>query len=114
MQPRHYTYIGPPEIRESSKASKPGTPIHTLHDLSEWLSSNSSDIARDGTLTATFVVDGEGTLRLAPRRSEHIACAAGGAVLSAGEITFSQNDEVVEITNQSTGFCPEPESWPAV
>ena len=22
--------------------------------------------------------------------------------------------EVVEVSNQSTGFCPEPESWPAV
>ena len=22
--------------------------------------------------------------------------------------------EVAEITNQSTGYCPEPESWPAV
>jgi len=22
--------------------------------------------------------------------------------------------EVVDVSNQSTGFCPEPESWPAV
>ena len=22
--------------------------------------------------------------------------------------------EVVEVSNQSTGYCPEPESWPAV
>jgi hypothetical protein len=27
---------------------------------------------------------------------------------------FVRLGEVVEITNQSTGYCPEPESWPAV
>ena len=47
------------------------------------------------------------------RRAEHVACAGGGPVLSAGEITFFDGD-VSEITNQSTGFCPEPESWTTV
>ena len=31
-----------------------------------------------------------------------------------GEIFFSDNScnlEVVEITNQSTGYCPKPDSW---
>ena len=47
-------------------------------------------------------------------RSEHVACAAGGPVLSAGEITFDDECNVPEISNQSTGFCPEPESWSTV
>jgi len=37
--------------------------------------------------------------------------------LSTGLIFFAldRNDvRVAEITNQSTGYCPEPESWPAV
>ena len=32
-------------------------------------------------------------------------------MLSAGEMTFDRAGEVVEVSNQSTGFCPEPESW---
>jgi hypothetical protein len=65
----------------------------------------------------TFVIDLEGILRLAPRRSEHVACAGGRPVLSAGEITLEQGPdgwEVTSVTNQSTGYCPEGSSWPAV
>jgi hypothetical protein len=38
-------------------------------------------------------------------------------VLSAGELYFLVRDEGVEVaeaSNQSTGYCPEPASWPAV
>jgi hypothetical protein len=38
-------------------------------------------------------------------------------VLSAGELFFQvEGDrvEAAEASNQSTGFCPEPESWPAI
>ncbi|HKI30800.1 MAG TPA: hypothetical protein VKA46_02830 [Gemmataceae bacterium] len=54
---------------------------------------------------------------MADRRSEHVACAGGKLVLSAGEMFFrlsASGVQVVEVTNQSTGYCPEPESWPAV
>jgi hypothetical protein len=70
-----------------------------------------------GIMTVTFVVDILGQLWIADRCSEHVQCACGGPVLSAGEIGFSfagGGVEVVAVTNQSTGFCPEPESWPAV
>ncbi|WP_371614576.1 hypothetical protein [Streptomyces sp. NBC_00454] len=65
----------------------------------------------------TFVVDAAGVLRLAPRRSEHVVCAAGEAVLGAGEIGFRQESgrwAVDEVSNQSTGYCPDVGSWPAV
>jgi hypothetical protein len=65
----------------------------------------------------TFVIDLGGILRLAPRRSEHVACAGGAPVLSAGEITFLHDQGrwiVAEVSNQSTGYCPDPASWPAV
>jgi hypothetical protein len=65
----------------------------------------------------TFVIDLSGTLRIAPRRSEHVACAGGEPVLSAGEITFLHDAHgwvVSEISNHSTGYCPDPASWPAV
>ena len=42
-------------------------------------------------------------------------------MLSAGEIWIREEKEgplatvtVGEVTNQSTGYCPEPESWPAL
>ena len=38
-------------------------------------------------------------------------------VLSAGEIAFERGPggpEVTSATNQSTGYCPEPSSWPTV
>ena len=115
MTLRQYQYVGPADIRDSALASSPGgTPIRCLDDLSAWIASCSTDAESDGSLIATFTVDVDGTLLLAPRRSEHVACAIGGPVYSAGEITFSSDGDVSEITNQSTGFCPEPESWPAV
>ena len=42
---------------------------------------------------------------------------AGRDVLAAGEITFARTQAgwcVAEVTNQSTGYCPDPDSWPAV
>ena len=69
-------------------------------------------------MPATFVIDTDGRLRVADRRSEHVACAGGGDVQSAGEMFFlidgSAASKLAGVTNQSTGYCPEPESWPAV
>jgi len=117
--PRQYAYVGPEDIRIAAITNPPGSSIHSSHELSAWLAANASDREPNDTLVATFVITCDGTLKLAHRRSEHVACASGGPVLSAGEITFSSNTtassvEVVELTNQSTGFCPEPESWSSV
>jgi hypothetical protein len=65
----------------------------------------------------TYVVDVDGVLRLAPRRSEHVACAGGGKVLAAGEVALvwcPAGWTVSEVSNQSTGYCPDPSSWSAV
>jgi hypothetical protein len=65
----------------------------------------------------TFIVDLHAKLWLAPRRSEHVACAGGRDVLAAGEIGFVVGEHgwiVSEVSNQSTGYCPDPDSWPAV
>ena len=110
---RFYTYVGPQQIQDASRRSAPGVVVKTNADLRKWLSENGLEADVDGSITATFVIDQNGDLRLAPRRSEHVACAGGGPVLSAGEITFSTTGEVIEINNHSTGFCPEPESWTA-
>jgi hypothetical protein len=85
--------------------------MSSLADLRRWIA------GQDEKLIATFVIDIDGVLRLADRRSEHVACAEGDPVLAAGEIAFSivgGRVEIAWITNQSTGYCPEPTCWPAV
>lgn len=105
---RTYRFVGPEAIR--LRAAPPGAVIASPADLLPWV--------EDGEVVAvTFVIDPAGGLRLANRRSEHVACAGGGDVLSAGELFLRRDGdavEVVEASNQSTGYCPEPESWPAV
>ena len=102
---RIYQYVGPAEVLASVRPEIVG---HTV-------------LAREDITAAgepfTFVIDLDGTLRLAPRRSEHVACAGGEPVLSAGEISFGRGPggwEVTSVTNQSTRYCPEVASWPAV
>jgi hypothetical protein len=104
---RRYAYVGPEAIRRAVAGHARGGEIRTADDL--------EPLANGEPLT--FVVDLEGALRVADRRSEHVACAGGGEVLSAGELTAIVRRgrcDVVEVSNQSTGYCPEPESWPAV
>jgi hypothetical protein len=111
---RAYRYVGPAEVLTAVQCDAVGQAIRTREDLVAWVRTVGQD---DLAELFTFVIDEQGDLRLAPRRSEHVACAGGGAVLSAGEITFTQGPggwEAVEISNQSTGYCPEASSWPAV
>jgi len=99
---RRYRYVGPAEHAEGGT---PGAVIASHTDLVAWL--------RGGERVATFVVGVDGQLRIAHRRSEHVACAGAREVLAAGEMTFDRSG-VVAVSNQSTGFCPEPASWTAV
>ena len=75
---------------------------------------NPKEPTASGWWVATFTIGMDETLYIAPRRSEHVACAGGKSVLAAGEVTFDEHCDVVEISNQSTGYCPEPDSWPVV
>jgi hypothetical protein len=82
-----------------------------------WIQVTNQTLTPDKTVIATFIIDLEQHLWIADQRSEHVRCAAGQKVLSAGEMTFGikgQNVEAIEVSNQSTGYCPEPESWDAV
>jgi hypothetical protein len=112
---RVYRYVGPKRIAGRAGLGTAGFPIRSPDDLRTWIQVSAQAIS-NGIVIATFVVDADGVLLVADRRSEHVACAGGGCVQSAGEITFEvgQTVKVVNVTNQSTGYCPEPESWPAV
>lgn len=112
-QRRRYHYIGPPDVLAAVKPGSEGQPIGSPEAFAAWLKTCGDELAEP----FTFVIDLDGILRLAPRRSEHAACAGGAPVLSAGEITFVHGQDqwtVSAISNQSTGYCPGLDSWPAV
>src|SRR3954468_16292350 len=89
---RLYRYIGPEAIRSRSASAPGGRPISGREDLRAWLDGQDRSGAV-GHVAATFVIGPAGVLRLADRRSEHVACAGGGPVLSAGEMFFSAAKE---------------------
>ncbi|MCD2469091.1 hypothetical protein MBT42_36790 [Streptomyces sp. MBT42] len=111
---RQYQYVGPVELKAAVRPGDGGRRIRSAACFDEWIAERSAvELAEP----FTFVVDTEGVLRLAPRRSEHVACAGGDMVLSAGEISFAREAGrwiVGEVSNQSTGYCPDVTSWPAV
>lgn len=111
---RMYKYVGSDEVRASAVGFPIGTRIQSIDNLKAWINKTSQQPDAWGLIPATFVVDAECYLRIADRHSEHIACAGGASIMAAGEIFFSydnQKPEVIEVSNQSTGYCPEPESW---
>ena len=110
-----YHYVGPPDLRRQNSPTR--RRIREEKDVASWVAQTAQELDGAAQVTATFIVSVDGQLWIADRHSEHIACAAGASVLTAGEITFEfglAKIEVAAITNQSTGFCPRPQSWPAV
>jgi hypothetical protein len=110
---RTYRYVGPSSILERVAGEPPGAPIRAAPDLMAWMRAHAP---RGGVVVATFTVSEDGVLTLADRHSEHVACAGRAPVRAAGEITLGVGPplEVLAVTHQSTGYCPEPSSWEAV
>lgn len=115
---RFYAYVGPSGIRAKSLGKPTGREIASAIDISKWTRETQQAARRGEPIVATYVVDSSGQLLIADRHSEHIACAGGCDVLAAGEITFvvegSTDVHVTEVSNQSTGYCPEPDCWEVV
>jgi hypothetical protein len=110
---RRYHYVGPAEVYRRAIATD-AVEVDSPASLGRWLAGRDR---RDLAEPFTFVVALDGVLRLAPRRSEHVALAGGEGVLAAGEMAFAVDGtgwRVAEVTNQSTGYCPDPDCWPAV
>jgi hypothetical protein len=108
-----YRYVGPESVRLRALTEPAGTPIRTAADVAEF-ARRERTFASEG---ASFIVDGAGTLHLAPRRSEHVGCASGRDVLAAGELSMALvrgRWTVTECSNQSTGYCPEPSCFEAL
>jgi hypothetical protein len=111
---RSYRYVGPAELKAAVRPGDSGRRIGSAADFNGWIREQS---ATELTEPFTFVVGMDGVLGLAPRRSEHVACAGGDMVLSAAEISFmreADRETVSEVSNQSTGYCPDVTSWTEV
>lgn len=112
-----YYYIGSADLMNVT-----GDPPYRCHiradsDVCGWITQTNQEAETNGLFVATFVVAVDGKLWIADRRSEHVQFARGGNVLSAGEMGFAthrKSVEVVEVSNQSTGYCSEAQSYAAV
>ncbi len=115
--PRMYQYIGPVELSQMPHPLPIRHQIRHPADLYAWIELQPASSPKHEQLTATFIIDQAAQLWLADQRSEHVACARGAAVLAAGEISFvleAKQLALCALTNQSTGYCPEPASWAVV
>ncbi len=109
-----YPYVGPTEIAEDTGGDGPRGLVVQDGDVGALLGALGEDPDAD-CVTLTYTVGEEGDLRVASRHSEHVACAGGVPVRAAGELTVARGEagwEVEDVTNQSTGYCPEPSCWP--
>ena len=112
-----YPCVAPAKILAAARKDSLRIRVESSASVLHWIETSRQIFDAADTVTATFVIDAEGWMWLADRRSEHAACARGRPVRSAGEASFGVSPkavEVISITNQSTGYCPQPESWPAV
>jgi hypothetical protein len=109
-----YGYVGPAHLRKLASSLTERVEPDSVGTLDQWLRTR----VRDRAVTTTYVVTLQGRLRVAERNAEHVACAGGDWVFAAGEMTFAlparSRASVIEVTNQSTGYCPEPSCFPAV
>lgn len=81
-----------------------GRPIESPADLTTWIAEQPTAELHE---PFTFVIDLEQRMRVAARRSEHVACAGGQRVLGAGEIAFEHGG------NRWTGSAlPIPQTSP--
>ena len=114
---KEYKYVGPHELLGLISCASTRQYIQSKRDILSWIKRTHQKTNAAGEVVATFIMDTNGCLWVADRHSEHVACAAGGPVLSAGEMGFRVTKEEIEVsnvTNQSTGFCPDAASWPRV
>src|SRR5262245_41845125 len=100
-----HSYVGPKKIADRAPNSPSGFLVESPTALRCWIWQTDQEWENSGNITATFVVDELGQLRVADRRSEHVLSAGGRPVRSAGEITFTLDAGTVRVTwvtNQST------------
>jgi hypothetical protein len=103
-------YLGPERIRAQVTPGDAGAPLRSRAAVRALVAAQPSLVSEG----CTYVVDPDGHLRLAPRRSEHVGCAGGGPVRAAGELFLGRDLAVAQVTNLSTGYMPDADCFPAV
>ena len=116
---KRYQYLGTQQPDQQLMQPSNRLRLVSARSILDWIKLYKPPRNPDKTVTLTFIVDLEGAMWINDRHSEHVFCANGGDVLSAGEITFEINEheytaQIEATTNQSTGYCPQPESYEAV
>jgi len=114
---KQYKYIGSQDIIDNLPEKSARVYVNAAKDILEWIKDSKQSPEYDSCYIATFIISTDSKLWINDRHSEHVLCANGKNVLSAGEITFEVGKnaiEIVAISNQSTGYCPEPDSWASV
>lgn len=110
-----YSFVGKENLLTLVKPEHKGIRIYTPGHIDKWIITNAQKPDFNHEIIVTFVIDKENNLRINDRRSEHVVCAGGEPVLSAGEMTFqlrnNKTQNISQITNLSTGYCPCPSSW---
>ncbi|MDX2007306.1 MAG: hypothetical protein SFU83_18855 [Meiothermus sp.] len=110
---KQYSYVGSPD-RLTLDPPADLTEVYEKSDFALWAKRNGWTIKPNLEVITTFILDTQAVLWIADRRSEHVACAKGKPVLAAGELTLEWMDgepAITQITNQSTGYCPEFSCW---
>ena len=110
---RRYCYVGPADLR-SLPQPVDLVDVESPTVLDRWLEDRKP---RDRVEPFTYMVTVDGALRIAPRQCEHVACTGGTDVLAAGEMRFEYDETtwaVTQVSNQSTGYCPDLDSWHAI
>lgn len=113
---RIYPYVGPKDLLDLIDPCINRIAVKNAVAVREWIKHTQQELDSDNSVIATYIIDTNRIMWICDRHMEHVVCAIGRPVLSAGEITFrvDKNVETTYITNQSTGYCPEPASWEAV
>lgn len=95
-----YHYVGPRQIADRFLNVPTGTPVGSARDVVRWARESGQHPTRDGCVIATFVVDPSGSLLLADRRSEHVAC-----LVAAVEIVSPRNKDRVTVRDAFVSKC---------
>src|SRR5215467_8527956 len=69
---RVYQYVGPKDIAQSVADAPGGALILSGVEVTQWICETHQEPDADGMFIATFVIDDDGLLRIADRRSEHV------------------------------------------
>ena len=77
MNHRPYRYIGPEDIRRRTVGNTERFCVRQAADVLRCLARLEPAAACRSYVPTTYVIDPQGQLWLADRRSEHVACAAG-------------------------------------